>query len=54
MKEILVGSCASITTDQQDGDVSSFIEKENKYFNYIKGVEETETTLDVKALNVQV
>ena len=46
-------TCASITTDQQDGDVSSFIEKENKYFNYIKGVEETETTLDVKALNVQ-
>jgi len=46
-------TCASITTDQQDGDVSSFIQKENKYFNYIKGIAETEGTLDVKALNVQ-
>jgi len=46
-------TCASITTDQQDGDISSFIQKENKYFNYIKGIAETETTLDPKALNVQ-
>ena len=46
-------TCASIVTDQQDGDVSSFIQKENKYFNYIKGIQETETTLDPKALNVQ-
>ena len=46
-------TCSSITTDQQDGDISAFIQKENKYFNYIKGIEETETTLDPKALNVQ-
>ena len=46
-------TCASIVTDQQDGDISSFIQKENKYFNYIKGIQETEATLDPKALNVQ-
>ena len=46
-------NCDSITTDQQDGNVSSFIEKENKYYNYISGIEETENTVDVKALNVQ-
>ena len=46
-------TCASIVTDQQDGEITSFIQKENKYFNYIKGISETETTLDTKALNVQ-
>jgi len=46
-------TCANITTDQQDGSVSSFVQKENKYFNYISGVEETEGTVDIKALNVQ-
>ena len=46
-------TCSSIVTDQQDGVVSSFIEKENKYFNYIKGVTETQSTIDTKAYNVQ-
>jgi len=46
-------TCASIVTDQQDGAVSSFVEKENKYFNYISGVTETQTTIDTKALNIQ-
>ena len=46
-------TCDSIVTDQQDGSVSSFIEKENKYYNYISGIEETESTIDLKALNVQ-
>ena len=46
-------TCANILTDQQDGSVSSFVEKENKYFNYISGVEENENTIDVKALNAQ-
>ena len=46
-------TCASIVTDQQDGVVSSFIEKENKYFNYIKGVAETQSTIDTKAYNIQ-
>ena len=45
--------CDSILTDQQDGNVSAFIEKEGKYFNYISGVTETEGTVDTKALNVQ-
>ena len=46
-------TCDSIVTDQQDGSISSFIKKENKYYNYISGVEETESTIDLKALNVQ-
>jgi len=46
-------TCNSITTDQQDGSISSFVQKENKYYNYISGVEETESTVDLKALNVQ-
>jgi len=29
--------CDSITTDQQNGSVSEFVEKEGKWFNYIKG-----------------
>jgi len=29
--------CSDIETDQQDGDVLEFIEKEGKWFNYIKG-----------------
>ena len=45
--------CSSILTNKQDGEVSSFIEKEGKYFNYISGITETENTIDVKALNVQ-
>ena len=46
-------TCASIVTDQQDGAVPSFVAKENIYYNYISGVEETESTVDVKAFNVQ-
>ena len=46
-------TCESIDTNKQDGKVSSFIEKEGKYYNYISGIEETESTIDVKALNVQ-
>ena len=46
-------TCASIVTDQQDGAVDSFVNKENKYFNYIRGVGETASTIDLKALNVQ-
>ena len=45
--------CASIVTDMQDGDVSSFVKKENKYYNYIKGIGETQSTIDLEALNVQ-
>ena len=47
-------TCESIVTDQQDGSISSFIKKENKYFNYISGVEETTASaVDHEALNVQ-
>tara|TARA_B100001564_G_C20548313_1_gene627762 strand:- start:199 stop:1053 length:855 start_codon:yes stop_codon:yes gene_type:complete len=46
-------TCSSIVTDQQDGAIDSFVNKENKYFNYIRGVAETAATIDLKALNVQ-
>ena len=46
-------TCESIVTNKQDGQVTSFIEKEGKFYNYISGVEETESTIDVKALNAQ-
>lgn len=32
-------TCSSIITDQQNGDVSAFIEEEGKYYNFIKGIE---------------
>ena len=44
--------CESITTDQQSGTVASFIEKEGKFFNYIKG-DASVTTLDTSAFNFQ-
>ena len=39
-------SCPSIITDQQDGKVPTFIKEEGKYYNFIKGIENTwnETT----------
>ena len=42
-------SCDSVVTDQQSGTVNSFIEKEGKWFNYIKG----STGVDTKAFNFQ-
>ena len=36
-----------ITTDKQKGNVSEFIEKEGKWFNYIKGIDVAES-LDIK------
>jgi len=35
----------SVTTDKQSGSIQEFIEKEGKWFNYIKGTGMTETTL---------
>ena len=50
-------SCDSIFTDQQSGSVQSFIEKEGKWFNYIKGVDVFDSVgnliLDTKAFNFQ-
>jgi hypothetical protein len=42
-------SCDSVITDQQSGSVQSFIEKEGKWFNYIKGG----TGVDTRAFNFQ-
>ena len=44
-------SCDSIATDQQSGSVTEFIEKEGKWFNYIKG--DNTAPLDTKAFNFQ-
>ncbi len=41
---------ATIQTEKQSGTVSSFIEKEGKWFNYIKGEEDT---IDTNAINFQ-
>ena len=46
-------TCPSVVTDQQNGAVDTFINKENKYFNYIRGKGETTATIDFKALNTQ-
>jgi len=43
--------CDSITTDQQSGTVNEFIEKEGKWFNYIKG--DVTAPLDTKSFNFQ-
>ena len=42
--------CNSIETDQQGGTVSSFIEKEGKWFNYISG---DDSVVDTQAFNFQ-
>ena len=43
----------SIVTDKQSGLIPEFIEKEGKWFNYIKGVATTKDNLDTKEFNVQ-
>ena len=45
--------CPDFDTDQQDGSISTFVNKENKYFGYVRGVTESAGTIDLKALNVQ-
>ena len=45
--------CPDFDTDQQDGSISTFVNKENKYFGYVRGVTENTGTIDFKALNVQ-
>ena len=43
-----------IKTDQQTGNISSFINKENIYYNYISGAAQSaKADLDLKSLNVQ-
>jgi hypothetical protein len=45
---------STITTDKQSGNVSTFVEKEGIYYNYISGeTQATKASLDLKALNVQ-
>jgi len=44
------GWVATINTNKQSGTVSEFIEKEGKYFNYIRGEEDT---IDTAAFNFQ-
>ena len=44
----------SIVTDQQEGSVNEFIDKENKWFNYIKGVTTTFTNKFENGVNIGV
>ena len=44
---------SSIVSDKQNGFIPEFIEKEGKWFNYIKGDETTLLNLDSKEFNVQ-
>ena len=43
----------SIITDQQEGSVNEFIDKENKWFNYIKGTTTTASNVDTSEFTVQ-
>ena len=48
----------SIITDLQEGQVNQFVEKEGKYFNYIRGLntfftDNCDTNIDTKEFNVQ-
>lgn len=48
----------SIITDLQEGQISEFVEKEGKYFNYIKGldtffIDDCNTNVSTKEFNVQ-
>ena len=46
--------CDSIVTDQQSGSVNEFVEKEGKWYNYIKGeVMPTDTTIDIQEFSSQ-
>ena len=42
-----------INTDMQEGLISEFKDKENKWFNYLRGVETTLSNLDQKEFSVQ-
>jgi len=43
----------SIETDQQSGKVTTFINKEGKWFNNIKGIANTDNNLDTKEFSIQ-
>ena len=43
----------NITTDQQSGEIQQFKDKENKWYNYIKGKAISGTAIDTKNFNIQ-
>ena len=43
----------SIITDQQEGRILEFLEKEGKWFNYISGDAQSIVDLDVSKFNLQ-
>ena len=43
----------TIETDQQSGKISTFINKEGKWFNNIKGIANTDNNLDTKEFSIQ-
>jgi hypothetical protein len=42
-----------IKTDKQEGKINEFIEKEGKWYNYIKGVTTTNSNIDTSEFSVQ-
>ena len=46
-------SIESINTDNQEGTLNEFIEKEGKWYNYIKGVTTTSSNIDTSEFSVQ-
>ena len=42
-----------VQTPTQTGTINEFLEKDNKWYNYIKGQEETASNLDASNFNVQ-
>ena len=46
-------SIESINTDSQEGTLNEFIEKEGKWYNYIKGVTTTSSNIDTSEFSVQ-
>ena len=46
-------SLEHIYTNMESGSINNFVEKENKYFNYIKGKFQTNDVIDTSGFNVQ-
>ncbi len=46
-------SLENIYTNMESGSINNFVEKENKYFNYIKGNFQTNDVIDTSGFNVQ-
>ena len=44
---------SSIETDKQSGSIAEFVEKEGKWYSYIKGIDTTVSNIDTKEFSIQ-